>query len=264
MRITDRDGPDAALETGARPPGIATDPAAPAAAPLPQVQPVRRGFGHVETWVFDLDNTLYPHDARVWPQVDARITLFLSDLMGIDGLSARALQKYYYFRYGTTLKGLMLEQGIDPHVFLDFVHRIDVSDLDPALDLRAAIDALPGRKLIMTNGSRGHAENVAGKLGLLDLFDDIFDIVAADLVPKPEQPAYDRFLARHGVDPTRAAMFEDIERNLGVPHALGMTTVLVLPRSPDPFREPHEQLAVEEPYVDHVIDDLAAFLRALP
>jgi putative hydrolase of the HAD superfamily len=261
MRITTGDMPETALEIGAAQ-GVADRPAgmdSPAG-----TEPVRRGFRHVETWIFDLDNTLYPHDARVWPQVDARITLFLSDLMGIDGLSARALQKYYYFRYGTTLKGLMLEQGIDPHIFLDFVHRIDLSDLDPAPDLRAAIDALPGRKLIMTNGSRGHAENVAGKLGLLDAFEDIFDIVAADLIPKPEQPAYDRFLSRHGIDPTRAAMFEDIERNLGVPHALGMTTVLVLPRSPDPFREPHEQLAVEEPYVDHVIDDLTGFLRALP
>ncbi|MGU3538673.1 pyrimidine 5'-nucleotidase [Methylobacterium sp. A54F] len=228
--------------------------------------PDSRGFGHVDTWVFDLDNTLYPSDARVWPQVDERITLYVMRLYGLDGLSARALQKYFYHRYGTTLKALMVEDGVDPHDFLDFAHDIDHSTIKLDAALGDAIERLPGRKLILTNGSRRHAENVAAKLGILDHFEDVFDIAAADFVPKPERTTYERFLDRHGVDPARSALFEDIARNLVVPHDLGMSTVLVVPRTLDPFRERFEQEAVQEPHIDHITNDLAAFLedRVLP
>ncbi|MCJ2084092.1 pyrimidine 5'-nucleotidase [Methylobacterium sp. J-090] len=225
-----------------------------------------RGFDQVDTWVFDLDNTLYPSDARVWPQVDERITLYVMRLYGLDGLSARALQKYFYHRYGTTLKALMTEAAIDPHDFLDFAHDIDHStiSLDPALG--TAIEGLPGRKLILTNGSRRHAESVAAKLGILDHFEDVFDIADADFVPKPERSTYERFLLRHGVDPRRSALFEDIARNLVVPHEIGMATVLVVPRTLDPFREAFEQAAVQEAHIDHITSDLAGFLaeRVLP
>lgn len=231
-----------------------------AAAPL---LPEQAAFGHVDHWIFDLDNTLYSHEAKVWPQVDERITLFLAELFGLDGLSSRALQKYYYQRYGTTLKGLMEEHGIDPDDFLDFAHQIDLTLLDPNPALGAAIEALPGRKLILTNGSRGHAENVAGKLGILHHFEDIFDIVNAGFLPKPERATYENFLAKHGVDPGRAAMFEDIEKNLLVPSALGMKTVLIVPRTPDPFREAWEQAAVEAGHVHYVTDDLTSFLVPL-
>jgi putative hydrolase of the HAD superfamily len=230
------------------------------ATPLP---PEQAAFGHVDHWIFDLDNTLYSHEAKVWPQVDERITLFLSELFGLDGLSSRALQKYYYQRYGTTLKGLMEEHGVDPDHFLDFAHQIDLSLLDPNPDLGEAIAALPGRKLILTNGSRGHAENVAGKLGILHHFEDIFDIVEAGFLPKPERATYENFLAKHSVDPGRAAMFEDIEKNLIVPSALGMKTVLIVPRTPDPFREAWEQVAVEAGHVHFVTDDLTGFLKPL-
>jgi len=137
-----------------------------------------RGFGHVDTWIFDLDNTLYPHEARVWPQVDERITVYLMQMFGLDGLSARALQKYFYHRYGTTLRGLIEEYDIDPYAFLDFAHDIDHSAIELNPSLGAAIEALPGRKLILTNGSRRHAENVAMKLGIYDHFEDVFDIAA--------------------------------------------------------------------------------------
>jgi len=220
-------------------------------------------FAHVDHWIFDLDNTLYSHEAKVWPQVDERITLFLSELFGLDGMSSRALQKYYYQHYGTTLKGLMQEHGIDPADFLDFAHQIDLTLLDPNPDLGAAIEALPGRKLILTNGSRGHAENVAGKLGILHHFEDIFDIVQAGFTPKPERATYENFLAKHAVDPGRAAMFEDIEKNLVVPSALGMKTVLIVPKTPDPFREAWEQVAVEAGHVHHVTADLTGFLKPL-
>ncbi len=220
-------------------------------------------FAHVETWVFDLDNTLYPHEARVWPQVDERITLFLSELFGLDGLSARALQKYFYQRYGTTLKGLMQEHGLSADDFLDFVHEIDLTDLAPDPNLGEAIGALPGRKLIYTNGTRKHAENVAGKLGILNRFDGVFGISEGGYTPKPEQAAFELFFKAFGVDPRKAAMFEDIEKNLVVPHGVGMKTVLVLPRTPDPFREAWEQTAIASGHVEHVTDDLTGFLRAL-
>jgi putative hydrolase of the HAD superfamily len=221
------------------------------------------GFDHVETWIFDLDNTLYPSHARLWPQVDERITLFLAEMMGLDGMSARALQKYYYTRYGTTLKGLMDEHAISAEDFLAFAHDIDLSLLDPDPELGRAIEVLPGRKLILTNGSRQHAENVAGKLGIRDHFEEIFDIVAADFVPKPEAQTYEKFLRVHDVDPSRAAMFEDLAKNLVVPHAMGMRTILVLPRTPDPFREADEQAAVEAPYIDHSTTDLTGFLTGI-
>jgi putative hydrolase of the HAD superfamily len=236
---------------------------APSAAPLPLQLLPQEAFGHVDHWIFDLDNTLYSHEARVWPQVDERITLFLGELFGLDGMSSRALQKYYYPRYGTTLKGLMEEHRIDPDDFLAFAHEIDLSLLDPNPALGEAIAALPGRKLILTHGSRGHAENVAGKLGILNHFEDIFDIVNAGFTPKPERSTYETFLAKHAVDPARAAMFEDIERNLIVPSAMGMKTVLIVPRTPDPFREAWEQAAVEAGHVHFVTDDLAGFLSPL-
>ena len=221
-------------------------------------------FAHVDTWVFDLDNTLYPADSDLWPKIDARITHFIAELFGIDGLSSRALQKYYYKQYGTTLNGLMLEHEIDPAKFLAFVHDIDRSSLAPDHSLAAAISALPGRKLILTNGSREHALSTARQLGLDHLFEDIFDIVSADLVPKPAEQTYLRFFDRHGVDPSRAAMFEDIVHNLKVPHARGMVTTLVVPRKGQvDHREPWEAVHEVPGHVDFVTDNLRLFIESL-
>ncbi len=222
-----------------------------------------RGFGHVDTWIFDLDNTLYPHEARVWPQVDERITLYIMELFGLDGMSARSLQKYFYHQYGTTLRALMDDYAVDPDDFLDFAHDIDHSTIELNPLLGDAIEHLPGRKLILTNGSRKHAQNVAMKLGIFDHFEDVFDIAAADFVPKPDRRAYLSFLDRHKVDPAASALFEDIAKNLVVPHDLGMTTCLVVPKTPDPFRDAAEQEAVAAPHVDHVTSDLAGFLADL-
>ncbi|GAC1328426.1 MAG: pyrimidine 5'-nucleotidase [Beijerinckiaceae bacterium] len=218
-------------------------------------------FAHVDTWVFDLDNTLYPSSSDLWPKIDARITLFMCQLFGLDGMSSRALQKYYYERYGTTLRGLMAEHEITADEFLAFVHDIDRSSLKPNHSLATAITALPGRKLILTNGSREHALRTAEQLGLDKMFEDVFDIVASDLVPKPDPQAYERFFEKHGVDPAGAAMFEDIERNLVVPHARGMRTTLVVPKPGErDHRDPWE-VAKEQPlHVDYVTDDLEGFL----
>lgn len=224
---------------------------------------LRRAFADVTVWIFDLDNTLYPPESALWPQVDQRITLFLGNMFGIDGMSARALQKYYYQKYGTTLKGLMEQYGMKPEPFLDFAHDIDVSKLPPDPELGQAIERLPGRKLILTNGSEAHARNVAGRLGILHHFEAVFDIIAADFTPKPEEATYLKFLDQYQIDPSRAAMFEDLEKNLLVPHRLGMRTVLILPKQYDIHREAEEQADSTAEYVHFKTKDLAAFLREL-
>jgi putative hydrolase of the HAD superfamily len=224
---------------------------------------MKAAFGHIDTWVFDLDNTLYPHEARIWPQVDERITIFLAELFGLDGLSSRALQKYFYQKYGTTLNGLMREYDVHPDDFLDFVHHIDVSMLAPDPALGEAIAALPGRKLIYTNGTVKHAQNVAGKLGILDRFDGLFGITEGGFTPKPDREAFERFYQAFGVAPARSAMFEDMEKNLAVPHADGMRTVLIIPRTPDPFRDAWETATMQSGHVDHVTEDLSGFLKGL-
>jgi putative hydrolase of the HAD superfamily len=221
-------------------------------------------FAHVDAWVFDLDNTLYPPDCGLWPAIEERITHFLIEHSGLDGTSARALQRYYYHQHGTTLRGLVDEDGLQPHEFLEFVHDIDRSSLPPNPKLGAEIARLPGRKLIFTNGSRRHALDTIAQLGLTDLFEDAFDIVAAGLVPKPSAGAYDSFLAAHSVDPRRAAMFEDIAKNLVVPSARGMTTVLVTgkPGQTDHRQAPDRERPPGE-FVDFVTDDLAGFLGSV-
>ena len=218
-------------------------------------------FGHVSAWIFDLDNTLYPPDSGLWPAIEERITLFLIEHSGLDGASARALQRYYYRQHGTTLRGLVDEDNVLPADFLDFVHDIDRSGLPPNPGLALEIARLPGRKLIFTNGSRDHALRTIEQLGLDGLFEDAFDIVAAGLVPKPANAAYDAFLSRHGVDPRHAAMFEDIAKNLVVPRARGMTTVLVTARAGQTdHRQPHDRELAEAGLIDFVTDDLVGFL----
>jgi putative hydrolase of the HAD superfamily len=219
------------------------------------------GFELVDTWVFDLDNTLYPHHVNLWQQVDERIRDYIAGFLKIPREQAFRVQKDYYKRYGTSLRGLMIEHGMKPDDFLDYVHQIDHSPLRANPALGRAIARLTGRKLILTNGTRRHAQAVLERLALARHFDDVFDIVAAELEPKPSPQTYARFLGAHAVDPARAAMFEDLARNLAVPHALGMTTVLVVPQSTrEVFREDWELEGRDAPHVDHVTDDLADFL----
>ena len=222
-----------------------------------------RGFGAVETWVFDLDNTLYPHHL-LWQQVDDRIRAYIEKFLQVPQDEAHRIQKDYYKRYGTTMRGLMSEHGLEPDDYLDFVHQIDHSPLEPNPALGAALEKLPGRKLILTNGTRKHADAVMKKLAVHEHFDDVFDIVAAELEPKPSQKTYERFLDVHAVDPRKAAMFEDLARNLKAPHALGMTTVLVVPEGQrEVFREDWELEGREAPHVDYLTDNLAGFLEGI-
>lgn len=221
-------------------------------------------FAHVSDWVFDLDNTLYPHHSNLFSQIDVKMTAYVSELLNMSREEARKLQKELYLEYGTTLNGLMERHGIDPDDFLEKVHDIDYSWLVPNPGLGEAIKALPGRKFIFTNGDRGHAERTARQLGILDHFDDIFDIVAAGLTPKPARATYDRFVDLYRVTGPNAVMFEDLARNLSVPKALGMTTVLIVPNNFEPtFSEIWERDPGHDDDVDFVTDDLSAFLQTI-
>lgn len=215
----------------------------------------------IDAWIFDLDNTLYPASSSLFPQIDVRMREFISKTLRIDLDEAFRLQKGYYRQFGTTLRGLMLMHQVEPRAYLDYVHEIDHSVLDPAPALGAALRRLPGRKLIFTNGTVHHAERVLERLGLSDCFDGIFDIVAADYVPKPEASSYAAMARRHGVDLKRAAMFEDLIRNLAPAAQLGMTTVLVA----DPkVSEPEESGRPRDfPFIHHVTDDLAKWLAGI-
>ena len=222
-------------------------------------------WGHVNTWVFDLDNTLYPPDSALWPQIDARITAYLMNLYGLDGISARALQKYFYHKYGTTLKALMDQGDADADHFMGFVHDIDRTSLGINSALSDALGRLPGRKLILTNGSCKHAEDTAKALGILQHFEAIFDIKAAGFVPKPDPVAYQIFFDKHSVDPKRAAMFEDLVKNLKAPHDAGMKTVLIVAKSGIvDERDEWERRQDRPSFVEYVTDDIAGFLTNLP
>lgn len=224
----------------------------------------RAALAHVEAWIFDLDNTLYPAHLSLWQQIDARIKAYVARLLKVTEEEAFAVQKDYYRRYGTSLRGLMIEHGMSPDDFLAYVHDIDHSPLQANPALGAAIAALPGRKFVFTSGTRSHVAAVTRRLGIENHFDGVFDIVDAGLLPKPHQETYEKFLAAHGVAPTRAAMFEDLARNLEAPHRLGMRTVLVVPEhTREVFREAWEFEGRDDDHVDFVTDDLTGFLRAV-
>ena len=223
-----------------------------------------RDFSHVDTWVFDLDNTLYPHHVNLWQQVDARINEFVSAWLKVSSEEARRIQKDYYRRFGTTMRGMMTLHGVRADDYLAYVHKIDHSPLEPNPAMGAAITKLPGRKLILTNSSVDHVDKVLERLGLSSHFDAVFDIIAAELEPKPAPQTYQKFLDLHQVNPARSAMFEDLARNLVVPHQLGMTTVLVVPDGTrEVVREDWELEGREASHVDYVTDDLTGFLQGL-
>jgi len=213
-----------------------------------------RGTKAVGTWIFDLDNTLYPASCRLFDQVQIRIRQYIRENLGLSEVEALALQKRYFQEHMTTLRGLIVNDGIDPHHFLDFVHEIDLSGLEanPALD--AAIAALPGRKVIFTNGSVPHAERVMAKVGIGHHFEGVFDIVASDFMPKPDIGVYRRLCEIYKIEPDGAVMIDDMPRNLVPAHELGMTTVLV--KTDDEWAGP----AGDPTYIHHVTEDLAGFL----
>jgi putative hydrolase of the HAD superfamily len=223
-----------------------------------------RGFAHIDTWVFDLDNTLYPASCRLFDQIDARMGEFVARLLKVEFAEAKRRQKQLFYKYGTTLRGLMVEHGIEPDAFLDHVHDIDHSPVPPNPALDAVLHALPGRKLVFTNGTVTHAEKVLRRIGVTHHFGDIFDIVHSDYIPKPEMEPYRKFIAHTGIRPETSAMFEDIARNLEAPHELGMTTVLVVsPENRDAEHLNRTTGGTEKAHIHHITGDLAGFLERL-
>ncbi|MDQ2093496.1 pyrimidine 5'-nucleotidase [Rhodalgimonas zhirmunskyi] len=208
-------------------------------------------FSHVATWVFDLDNTLYPPQARLFDQIEVKMTQYVMDSIGVDRAEADRLRKHYWREYGTTLAGLMQEHGVDPAPYLTDVHEISLHALEPDADLRRSISALPGRKIVYTNGSAPYAGRVLKARGLDEIFDAVYGVEHADFHPKPRPEAFQRIFERDGLDPRNGAMFEDDPRNLKVPHALGMRTVHVAPE------------AQEIDYIHHHTPNLGDFIAKL-
>lgn len=220
-------------------------------------------LSHVTDWIFDLDNTLYRADANFFKQIDVKMTNFISRYLSLESEAASLLRKDYWAEYGTTLSGLMAVHGMDPAEFLDYVHDVDLDILTPDPLMRKHIKSLPGRKLIYTNGSKGHARNVGTHLKLFDLFDGSFGIEDADYIPKPKRETYEIFNRVFKIDPTRAIFFEDNVFNLEVPKAMGMVTVLVtsdadFSDAPEVVRPSGESTAAN--WVDFTTNDLAKWL----
>src|SRR5581483_351027 len=179
----------------------------------------------IETWVFDLDNTLYPAKCNLFLEIETRMAEFICAELAITPEEAHALRRRYYQTHGTTLRGLMIEAGIEPRRFLDYVHAIDITPVEPAPALAAALAALPGRKLVFTNADTYHAARVLDRLGIAGHFEAIFDIHTADYLPKPDHATYARFIDRFSIVAARSAMVEDMAKNLLPAHRLGMTTI---------------------------------------
>ena len=215
-----------------------------------------RSLGDIETWIFDLDNTLYPVSCRLFDQIHSRMTRFIAARFDLSLEAALARQKVYFREHGTTLRGLMVVDRIDPNEFLAFVHDIDLTCVPPDPELVAALAALPGRKIVHTNGSRRHAERLLDHLGIAGSFCGILDIEAAGYEPKPALAGYLELLKRHDVTPGTALMVEDIARNLIPAAALGMTTAWV--------RNPAEWGAdgADGDHIHYIVDDLGGFLAA--
>ena len=219
-------------------------------------EPRGRPLHEIETWIFDLDNTLYPASCNLFAEAEARMADFIVTELKIDHAAAHALRRRFFLDHGTTLRGLMLEHGIEPRRFLDYVHEIDLSPVPPDPALADAIAALPGRKVIFTNGTETYAERLVERIGLTGQFIGIHDIIACDYVPKPDPSGYGVLVRRHDIDPASALMVEDMARNLAPAAALGMTTAWVRGTS-DWACE-----GAEAAHIHYVVNELAPWLVA--
>ncbi len=210
----------------------------------------------IRTWIFDLDNTLYPARANLFARIDQRMTAYIARLLDVDDAEAHRIQKAYFLDHGTTLSGLMADHGVDPHEFLAYVHDVEMDVLEHDAPLVAAIAKLPGRKLVFTNGDTPYALKVLDRLGLGESFECIHDIHAMGLVPKPDPSAYAGLCAALAIDPTTALFVEDMARNLTPAKAIGMTTVWIDNGS--------EQAAdTDRSHIDFTVHDLTAWLDSI-
>lgn len=209
------------------------------------------------SWIFDLDNTLYPAQCNLFVQIERRMTVFVSELLSLPFDEARKVQKEYFKEYGTTMRGLMDHHNVDPQVYMSFVHDIDLSPIQASSQLNNALAKLPGKKFIFTNGSTAHAERVMAKLGIDHHFDVIHDIADSNYTPKPEPTIYHDLVSRHGIDPTRTVMVEDMARNLAPAAAMGMTCVWI-----DTAND-WAQEGANSPHVHHTVQDLPEWIDNL-
>lgn len=214
-----------------------------------------------ECWVFDLDNTLYPASNGLMAEVSSRMTEFVAGVLGVPSGEALIEQKQLFRKHGTTLRGLMEKHAVDPWSFMDFVHQVDYGQVDPSPRLAKALTALPGRKVIFTNASVAHAEQVLARLGLAAHFDGVFDVAAASWSPKPHPTAYETLIEQHQIDPGRAVMVEDIAPNLEPAATMGMTTVWIDHQEAQAPAWTRPDDASD--YVHHTINDLTPWLESL-
>jgi putative hydrolase of the HAD superfamily len=218
-------------------------------------------FRHVRSWIFDLDNTLYRADNGIFAQIEARMTDYVAMLLALPRDQARLRQKELYRQYGTTLNGLMREHDVDAEDYLRYVHDIDLAALAPDAALSAALEKLPGKRFVFTNGCRDHAQRILARLDLAHLFDAVWDIRTIDFIPKPHGDAYDSVVRASGVEPGACAMFEDLARNLVPARAMGMTTIWL--KTDAPWGKHGPLLDVEPGDIDHETEDLAGFLNSI-
>ena len=222
---------------------------------------IRPDFRHVKNWIFDLDNTLYRADNGIFAQIESRMTDYVMAFLGLERPVAYARQKHLYRQYGTTLNGLMREHDAAPDDYLRYVHDIDLSSLGPDAALAAAIEKLPGRCFVFTNGCRDHAARILSRLEIAHLFEDVWDIRTMDFRPKPQAEAYASVVQAGGVTCAQAAMFDDIACNLVPARALGMTTVWL--KSDSPWSKHGPPLDIAACDIDHETDNLTQFLRTI-
>lgn len=227
------------------------------AVPVPPGPAFPARLTEVDCWLFDMDNTLYPARANLFAQIDRRMEAFVGRLLGLGRDEARVVQKRYFHEHGTTLRGLMLSHDVDPNDFLDYVHDIDMSVLDPDPRLAAALERLPGRRIVFTNGDLAYAERVLAALGIGDCFHAIHDVHAMRYHPKPDPRAYRGVCEAHGIAPERAFFVDDMAHNLKPAHALGMVTGWVNNGSE---RGDHGH---SPDFIDHELHDLTDWLEEL-
>ena len=211
----------------------------------------------IKYWLFDLDNTLYSGNTKVFDQVDKKMSFFISEKLNVSLEEAKKIQKKYFHEYYTTLNGMIKNHNIDAEEFLNFVHDVDLNFLKKDLDLQSELTNLMGKKYIFTNGSRAHASNVTKRIGVEKLFDGVFDIVDSNFIPKPSIEPYKKIIQKYGIDPKYCIFIEDIARNLKPAYELGMKTVWI---------ENNEPWAAEfsnESFINYKTNNLSHFLRKI-
>ena len=211
----------------------------------------------IKYWIFDLDNTLYSGQTKVFSEVDKKMSYFISKKFNVDLIEAKKMQKKYFYEYGTTLSGLMKKKNVDPNEFLEFVHDIDISWLPQDKRLKDELIKIKEKKYIFSNGSHAHIENVTSQLGINGIFNGAFDITDADYIPKPNREPYKKLIKKFNIDPKQSILIEDIAHNLEQAKNLGMKTC---------WLENNEAFAkkdADKPYIDYKINNLPSFLQKI-